>query len=66
VGDDERRDETSKQFGTFCYFDASSPKLLPAPDSLAGDRHFLEERVADSKTKLEMIARVIRKLDTLV
>ena len=65
VGDDERRDETSKQLGSFCYFDSSSPKLLPAPDSLAGDRHFLEERIADSKTKIETIARVIRKLDTL-
>jgi hypothetical protein len=65
VGDDERRDETGKQLGSFCYFDASTPKLLPTPDSLAGDKHFLEERIADSKTKIQNIQRVIRKLDTL-
>ena len=62
VGDDERRDETGKQLGSFCYFDASTPKLLPTPDSLAGDKHFLEERLADAKTKIETVARVIRKL----
>jgi hypothetical protein len=65
VGDDERRDETSKQLGAFCYFDANSPKLLPAPDSVAGDNDFLEERITECKSTIETIVRVIRKLDML-
>src|SRR5262245_37730721 len=63
VGDDERRDATSKQLGAFCYFDAASPKLLPALDSVAGDDDFLEERITDCKSTIETIVRVIRKLD---
>lgn len=63
TGDDERRDEASKQLGAFCYFDSSTPKLLPAPESLVGDAHFLEERLADVKKQTAKLMRVLCGLD---
>jgi hypothetical protein len=63
-GDDARRDKTSEQLGAFFYFDAAGPRLLPPLDTVAGDKDFLEERLAESKQRLTALVRIVRNLDS--
>jgi hypothetical protein len=65
VGDDARRDEASAQLGAFCYFGSVPPRLLPPLESMAGDAHFLEERLADAIKAITKLTRVLRGLDEL-
>lgn len=59
-GDDAKRAEVSKQLSAFCYFDAATPKSLPAPRGVPTGDAYLEERLEGAAKELRQLRKAIK------
>lgn len=65
VGDEAQREKTGEVLQSYFYFDVAAPKPLPTPADLLTKPQFLEERIADARTRLQKLSNVARTEDEL-